>query len=71
MKKCPHDVSKEYYDSGDSYPICKYCPYVSSGCPFLVRTPSDYLSQLKDAYSGMSEEELLQELKDVERELFM
>lgn len=60
---CIQGVSKETYDSGDSYPICKECGYVSTygKCPYMAKP---------DIYSKMSEKELITELKDAENELF-
>ena len=70
MNECPHNLTKEQYDSKDSYPICKYCIYVSSGCPYL--TQGNFLdTYMNELYGNMSEEELREELKNAEQELFM
>ena len=70
MNECPNNLSKEFYDGIDSYPICKYCPHVTSTCPYL-RKPTSGISYWDHIYSEMSEEELREELKDAERSLFM
>lgn len=71
--ECPKNVSKELYDSKDNYPICKECPYVFSfgKCPYLKKPMDKSFDLMNDIYSKMSEEELREELKAIERELFI